>query len=102
MQNGVFDAADVKVYAGGEFAAVIDRRYRIGIKNKTWRNPHLTLTLSPPIEWERRGNSRGRRNVARKFSGQRLVWVSGIKIRIKIKIRIACGAHPVAFGVLAA
>jgi hypothetical protein len=26
-------------------------------------NPHLTLTLSPPIGWERRGNSRGTRIV---------------------------------------
>jgi hypothetical protein len=26
------------------------------VKCPEW-NPHLTLTLSPPIEWERRGNS---------------------------------------------
>ena len=26
-------------------------------------NPHLTLTLSPPIRWERRGNSRRTRTV---------------------------------------
>jgi len=36
-------------------------------------NPHLTLTLSPPIGWERRGNSGRMRSVARKLAEQRQV-----------------------------
>ena len=34
-------------------------------------NPHLTLTLSPPIEWERRGKSRRTRLGLRKFVERR-------------------------------
>ena len=36
-------------------------------------NPHLTLTLSPPIGWERRGNSRRTRIVPRRSVEQRQV-----------------------------
>jgi hypothetical protein len=36
-------------------------------------NPHLTLTLSPPIGWERRGNSKRTRIVPRKSVEQRQV-----------------------------
>jgi hypothetical protein len=37
------------------------------------RTPHLTLTLSPPIGWERRGNSRRTRIVPRRTVEQRQV-----------------------------
>jgi len=36
-------------------------------------NPHLTLTLSPPIGWERRGNGRRTRIVPRRSVEQRQV-----------------------------
>jgi hypothetical protein len=54
------------------------------IKIKSGMNPHLTLTLSPPIGWEGRGNSRRTRPVLRGPAG----WRQGIKIKIKIKIKI--------------
>ncbi|MGA2557046.1 MAG: tRNA epoxyqueuosine(34) reductase QueG [Verrucomicrobiota bacterium] len=43
-------------------------------------NPHLTLTLSPPIGWERRGNSRRTRLVPRKFAEQRQVQGSNAQV----------------------
>ena len=43
-------------------------------------DPHLTLALSPPIRWERRGKSRRMAAVARK-SG-RMRQVQGFKARI--------------------
>jgi len=48
-------------------------KIRIKIRMGNGRNPHLTLTLSPPIGWERRGNSMGRRMVARKSVERRPV-----------------------------
>jgi hypothetical protein len=56
------------------------------IKIKSGMNPHLTLTLSPPIGWEGRGNSRRTRTVLSKSAERRPI--QGIKIKIKIKIRI--------------
>ena len=36
-------------------------------------DPHLTLTLSPPIRWERRGNSRRAQRVTRETGSLRQV-----------------------------
>jgi hypothetical protein len=58
------------------------------IKIKSGMNPHLTLTLSPPIGWEGRGNSRRTRTVLSKSAERRPIQGIKIKIKIKIKIRI--------------
>jgi len=58
--------------------------FGIQIKSKNGsrsrRNPHLTLTLSPPIGWERRGNSRRKRLISRKFAKQRQVQGSNAQV----------------------
>src|ERR1035441_7164327 len=73
-------------------------------------NPHLTLTLSPPIGWERRGDRRRTRFVPRRSGEQRQVHGANARqnfgveanlnlnpadcrkeIKIKIKIR---SRHP--------
>jgi hypothetical protein len=86
-------ADDVNVgqagFVGEDFPGGIEEGgWGIRIRIKIRRNPHLTLTLSPPIGWERRGNSGVRRHVVRKFVQRRLVGGRGIRIRIRIKIRI--------------
>jgi hypothetical protein len=54
-----------------------------GIKIRSGMNPHLTLTLSPPIGWERRGNSGRTRLVA----WRSIVQGQVCELRIRIRIR---------------
>ncbi|MGA2555892.1 MAG: hypothetical protein ABSG04_06410, partial [Verrucomicrobiota bacterium] len=44
--------------------------------------PHLTLTLSPPIGWERRGNSRRTPIVPREFAEQRQARGSNAQVAV--------------------
>ncbi len=73
-----------------EFRGILSRSRRRGKTALTQRcraalsmnpgNPHLTLTLSPPIGWERRGNSKRTPIVLWKKWGQR--QVQGFNARI--------------------
>ena len=93
--------ADLQNRADAPHLALSDRSMLGGSERAGWAvlpmNPHLTLTLSPPIGWERRGNSRRTRLVPRKFAEQRQVQGSNAQVAFgKISARRSrqCGVEP--------